>query len=365
MKLLNVLFLFGGFISYVLAGASSYQITYYGCPNECSSQEHPSCGIKIYPDSDNKYFCALSKKLSGYEKYCGQRVIVMLTDGSKTMINVQVVDSCSSCEQYHVDLSSYSFSALLDQRHGVANVIWGIYNSSGNKLLGPIYNSLGSAPSKFGLSSGDFLSAFDANASKMAKNGQKKGEFSSSASGSSPKPTTTQKTTTQKTTTSTAVIQNPTNNPSQQVPTTLPPKQPTSQTSLPSKSTISSLPPKVTEGPITTNAKTVPTKTLEGTGSVKTVNPSDPIVKEIAKEKENKDNGSSAVGIVACIGGGVLGAAGVSLLLMKKKSPGTYEDMKQKFPEAFSQVKRGISRRATSIKRKVTKREPNTNATIV
>jgi len=368
MKLFNALVLFSGFISHVLASASNYQITYYGCPDECYAQEHPSCGIKIYPDNSNKYFCALSKKLSGYDKYCGQRVVVMLTDGSKTMVNVQVVDSCKNCEKYHVDLSSYSFSHLLNNKHGVANVIWGIYNSSGSKLLGPIYDSLGNAPSKFRMSPSDFVSAFDANASKMAKNGKNVGDFSSSASDSNSKPTTT----TKKTITTTAVVQKPTNSPqqpSQTKKTALSPKE-TTNNSLPPKSTNSTLPSKATDVSTINATKTLltSTKSLTGTGPAKTVNPSktkkpdDIVAKEIA-EKDN--NPGATVGIVACIGGGILGAAGVGLLLMKKKSPGTYEDMKQKFPEAFNQVKRGISRRATSIKRRVTRKVPNTNTTVV
>jgi len=57
MKIFNKFNLFASIIaiSSVFGRAVNNQITYYGCPDECSAQSDPSCGIPI----NTKYFAAL------------------------------------------------------------------------------------------------------------------------------------------------------------------------------------------------------------------------------------------------------------------------------------------------------------------
>jgi len=59
MRLFNFLVLVALVFSYVIAG--NYEMTYYGCPDECGKQENPSCGLPIYPleHGATKFFAAL------------------------------------------------------------------------------------------------------------------------------------------------------------------------------------------------------------------------------------------------------------------------------------------------------------------
>jgi len=328
MKAFNLITLFVSIISTALA-AKDYQITHYGCPNNCDSQKRSSCNIDTYPVKSNgeKYFCALSTHLPDFDDYCGDSLVLMLTDGSKGMINVKVVDSCSSCPKYHVDLSATAFKALLPLKKGEADSIWAIYDSSGKKLTGPYYKSVSSAAKKFGMSEESFVSAFVQNGSKLAKSRSNVGSFSKDVS--SAPTTTTHKSVSIKIVTK-LVTKTQFNS---TIAATLAPKQTTTVVA----NIISS-----------TTAKTVPSQT---------------IVNSIPeKETTEKDNGGkggvdATVGFyAAAVSGGVLASAGLGLLLMKKKSPSTYDGIKQKFPEAFTQLKRGVSRGATSIRRKVTTR---------
>jgi len=322
MKLFNLLLLAIASITTVFA-AADYEITHYGCPDECNTQEHGACHVPTYPldHKGTKFFCAISTKLSHYKDYCGKYVVLMLTDGSKKMINVQIADTCGNCDKYHIDLSTYSFTELLSKGKGEAEVVYGIYSESGSVLLGPIYRHLPN--SKFGLSEDAFISAFNANAKKLVKNYSNTGEFNGSASEVT---TTTTTTTTTLATTTQGTLATPTllNN-----GTIVPPNNET----------------------ITPTTKSVPKKPEEK-------KPVQTTVSEAVKEKVDDDESTPTVGIITALSGTVLGAAGIGLLVMKKRSPGTYEDMKQKFPEAFSQVKRGLTRRATSLKRRVTRKVP-------
>jgi len=60
MKLFNLFVVAVSFISTTLA-ANDYQITWYGCPRNCSSQKNSSCNIPTWPthSGGTKYFCAL------------------------------------------------------------------------------------------------------------------------------------------------------------------------------------------------------------------------------------------------------------------------------------------------------------------
>jgi len=251
MIFLNKIFIIAGFIATVFSHAVDNQITFYGCPEECYTQEHPSCGGgHVYI----KYFSALSTKLKNVDSFCGKNVIVMLADGrSDKLVKTTMVDTCSSCDPYHVDLSSYAFELLLSKSKGIAEVIWGIYSDSGSRLAGPYYNSISGAASSFGLSSSALKDAFDASARKLAQSGDVVGRLNSSGSSSGSgddyheaEPTTrrtTRKTTTKKSSTRksssyirTTTRRTTTRRTTYKPPTYLPPKR-TSRVAYPPKRT--------------------------------------------------------------------------------------------------------------------------------
>jgi len=201
MKLFNLLALVACIVTYVFA--ANYQTTFYGCPDECHTQEGPACGSKTYPLSSGgtKYFVAISTRLSNHKSYCKQRLAVMLADGTKTLLNVEVADFCGDCDPYHIDLSSYAFKELLNHKDGVGKVVWAIYNESGKRLTGPHTTDIEGVAKKFSLSKSSFTSAFDASAKKLISSGRNVGEFNPSArldSNTSTKKTTTKKSTTKK-----------------------------------------------------------------------------------------------------------------------------------------------------------------------
>ncbi|ORX42067.1 hypothetical protein BCR36DRAFT_416371 [Piromyces finnis] len=370
MKIFNFLFISSIIaISFVLCGKSrpkSYEMTHYGCPEECHTQKDPACGIPI----NTKYFVALATSYPNVKSVCGQYAIVMLANGNKKLVKAKIVDTCGECETYHVDLSYSAFTFLRDKNDGVAEVVWGIYSPSGKKVAGPYSKNFDSVASKLGMSKSAFIASFNASALRLASSGSNTGSFSSS--GAEIHPTTTKVTTIKKTTTTrkTTTTPKPTT-----VAKTLPvPSTNSSKIIISSFSVSKSVPtstkqvlnfaPKTLIDPTT---KTVPNNDLASTASIgiptttTKVASQTNIISEI--DKVNKDinsdddsNSSSTVGILTAVGGTCIGAAGVGLLLMKKRNPNAYEDLKQKFPESFNQVKRGISRGATVLKRSVTKR---------
>jgi len=307
-SLYNIIILLFGLIASVFSReitAYNYEATFYGCPDECSAQENPSCGISV-----RTYFCALSSHFKGYSSHCGQYAVVMLTDGSKRMVKAKIVDSCTNCDKYHVDLSKEAFKAISSPGAGVVNIIYGIYSKDGKKLAGPYENKASHAASKLGISTSSFISAFDANAQKLAASHSYSRDFDVHAG---------------KTTTTTT-------------------------TTITTKTITGTVNPSASTTPVVNNvnAAKLPNATKQPAQETKTVSQA---------VKENKDdNGSSVGGIITAVGGTMLGAAGVGLVFMKKKNPNQYEDLKQKFPEAFTQVKRGLSRSATHIKRRMTRK---------
>lgn len=378
MKLLSTIFLFAFTIAFVYAsgGEANNEITYYGCPDECSAQRGPSCK-QFNDDNLPSHFAALSKKLPGYDSFCGHYAVYMMSDGSnvETLSRATVVDSCSSCAKYHLDLSLTAFKEIREKSKGTGKVIWGIYSKSGSRLAGPFYNSVDGSARKLGMSEDTFISSFDANAKNLAASSSSTRRFNSSSSSSDIKKNdssssssssrTSSRTTSSRTTTRT-----------------------TTRTYSSSYSVASANSNVISTKTIAT--KTLPAKILQfgsvSTQSTTTFNPINALgaatttvaaisqqsqlpqsqsveqaIKEDKKKEEGEeDGGLGTIGIIA-IAGGSIGAAGAGLLFMKKKNPRTYESVKQKFPDAFSNVKRGISRRATSIKRVVTKKSSKSN----
>jgi len=336
MKSLSLLtLLLANFIALALCdGSKSYEITYYGDEDDGDAAARPSCGGS-FSHKLPKYFAALSTKLSNYNSYCGHYAVFMMANGSNKNLGIAtVVDSCSSCAKYHLDLSLPAFQNVAKKKDGEGDAIWGIYTKSGKKLAGPYYEDVSGAAKKFGLSSSDaFVAAFDANAQKLAASGNSSASFSASGINVEKSSSSTTSSTSTTTSTATATIN--------------------STETLPLATG--------TTGITATNVANVTDTTTNIAATPEAVPPQHEGQKvhevEIAiseRSREESDGMGATIGILA-IGGGVIGAAGAGLLFMKKKNPNSYDELKQKFPEAFTNVKRGLTRRATSIKRAVTK----------
>jgi len=332
MKTLSLFVLLSSLIAFVYCGGSkNYEITYYGNKGDEGAAEDPSCDG--FDHGLPTYFAALSTKLDGYDDYCGKYVVFMKADGSSSNIaRATVVDSCSSCGKYHLDLSLPAFEKVGKKGDGVGKAIWGVYSKSGEKLAGPFYDSVSGAASKFGVSSDQFVNAFNGNAKKLASSGSSSASFSPSGLSDPVKKTTTTTTTTTTTKVTTTVVATTSN--------------------LPAVTTTKAI-GATTTGTVKLMAATASVANL-ASQSITPKQTSEVKPVDIAIDEGNDDGLNVTIGVIA-IGGGIGAAAGVGLLMMKKKSPATYESMKQKFPEAFSNVKRGLTRKATSLKRRVTK----------
>lgn len=373
MKSLNLILIFVCLISLVFADAENYEITYYGCPDECHTQRDPACESRDrhYQLEEDDFFAALSVDFD-FKQYCSSYAVVMLTNGKSKMIKAQIVDSCGNCSKYHVDLSIAAFTALTRKEDGVANIIWGVFSSDGKHLAGPYENKASKAAENFKMSRDSFINAFIANGKKLAASSSSHRDFdpSISSSSSSPKTTTTKttiKTTTTKTTTKTTVKTTTTKAAvtkaavTKAITTTT--NAVTTTTKITSNSAQEQIIPVEENNTITEVVETevveaeVPTTIPEPQSQIQ---PEENTIKEAFDEVEtnNEEKPDYTAGIIALGVGSTLSAAGVGLLFLKKKNPSKYEDLKQKFPDAFTSVKRGISRRATRIKRSMSKKTP-------
>jgi len=350
MKLLKTLSLLSFALATTYASSRNYEITYYGCPDECGTQKNPSCSK--FKSGLPTYFAALSTGLSHYDDYCGEYAIYMMADGSSSKLaKATIVDSCTSCPKYHLDLSVPAFTSIREKKHGVGRVIWGVYSRSGSRLAGPFYDSVSGSASKFGMSESALIASFDANAKKLASSGSSSRSLNSSDASSDVKPAEEHHTTKKSTS---RVVPKTTLIPQQKTTLTQNPKIISTTTkTLPfgtaSKTLINSFPTNTPLVNVTVTTSKVPSAPKQ--------TPSKQNISQVIDEEKDKDGDSvgTTIGIIAA-GAGCLGAAGAGLVFLKKKNPSTYEGMKQKFPEAFSNVKRGLTRSATSIKRRVTRK---------
>jgi len=359
---------------------ASNKMTFYGCPDECEAQERPSCGKEI----DTEFFAALSTKIGNF---CDKYVVVMETkSNADKLVRAKIVDSCSSCPTYHVDLSKKAFTTLTSATVGKSEIIWGIYDRSGSLVKGPYYNSVSKVASSYGLSSSSFISAFKVAAGKLASNGSSSGIFSISRGGEGSgsndngktKNTTTKKiisVTTRITTTSVQQKTTVTNNENKAGATNADQK-PTATTNKDDNNSSSSnngqnqdtivYDETVGSDIYSQSHNIIPSKSpvIYKPTSVSSGPNEIPIESEIYEEGGNTGATVGVITAVTCIGAG-----GVGLLFMKKKNPNKYEELKKSFPEAFTHVKSGITRRASSVKnglkRSVTKmRGRQTNTTL-
>jgi len=393
-----------------------YKSTFYGCPEECETQKGPKCEMGL---PSNNFFVALHKKYFEDKSFpfCGQHYVGMIidnkADGKYKIVRGKVVDQCGSCGETQVDLSSPMFASIARKTTGVVDMVFVIVNGEGEITKGPVYNksSLENFAKKQGVSQNDILTSFKQAAKNMNQQGLsglvqypwKSGSFNKEEekktttskkttthktttthkatththkttttthketththkTTTTHKDTITQKTTTQKTTTektttiqktiTTTVVTTPETETHKTYSQTTKKEEPVEKTvEQNEKPAATSIAQKPVEKPVEKPVKK-PVKKPETTPIAQK-----PIenVKEEEEEEEDHEEATDAPVTAGIIGCGVLGAAGVGLVMLKRNSPQRYDELKQKFPEAFGTVKRSISRGASTIKRGVSR----------
>jgi len=387
------------FISFLLLSASvfaSNKMTYFGCPDECEAQANPSCGVKI----DTDYFCALS---SSFGNYCGNYVVVMETRAkAKYLVRAKVVDSCTSCPTYHVDLSKKAFTSLTAASVGKSDIIWAVYSGSGELIRGPFYNTVSEVASSYGLSNSSFVAAFKVVAQKIAANGAATGIFSVSRGENTSVKKTSVLVTKKKVITDDLKVAKTTSARKKVITTII--KKTKAQTEAPSRTASSSEPTadtnndaneEVSVSDITSNTPTEENNEQQNNDEDQgngydgatpdtityddqissNINPpkqntdlyNDPVVVNNidsgdndrgAAVNENEDGGNhtgATVGVITAVCGTCVGAGGIGLFLMKKRNPSKYDELKKKFPDAFGQVKSRTSTIRKNISRSLSK----------
>jgi len=370
--------------------------TFYGCPEECHTQKDPKCEIGL---PSNGFFVALHERYFKSEPYpyCGQHYVGMIIDekaaGKYKLVRGKVVDQCGTCAETQVDLSSPMFASIARKTTGVVDMIYVIVDSNGKITEGPVYNksSLASFAKKQNVSQSDILTSFKQAAKNMNQQGLsgmaqypwKSGSFNkeekktttTAKKTTTKKTTTTLKKTTQKTTTAhkntanvkitqkvvktskvekttqkpivTSVVKKPVVTSVAQKPVVV-----TSAAQKPVVVTSAAQKPVATSAPVPKPAATSVAAKVEKPA---TTTIAQKPVEKVVEEEEDHEKATDAPVTAGIIGCGVLGAAGVGLVMLKRKSPQKYDELKQKFPEAFGTVKRSISRGASTIKRGVSR----------
>jgi len=374
------------FVQVILASSKyPYRSSHYGCPTECGTEKNPKCSNGL---PDDRFFVALhpnyfKEKVNGKFKYCDHYWVGMIiddkADGQYKMVRGKVVDQCGTCAETQVDLSQDIFKTIARTSTGVVNMVYVIVNKDSNEIIdGPHYNSdaLKKFASKHDVSRETVIESFKEaarNLNKQRGKGMKQFPWESTAfEKSTPKEKTTTKKTYQHTKKTTIEVI----------------KIKTSHVHTKSKptTTVKAVEPTVVEEPIV-EIESVEPKPISGAEAhvpeqVVEIEPTEPepITGEEAhvppheskdeapkkiEEKEDEENeldefdknngGTNAPVTASVIGFGVVGAAGIGLLMLKRNKPQKYDELKQKFPEAFSNVKRSLTRGASTIKRGVSR----------
>jgi len=143
-----ILILFTVLFSSALATYYSYSSTFYGCPDECETQEDPKCetGIprnNLFIAMHPKYF---KEKENGNFKYCEKYAIVMPLNyekavGSYKIVKGKVIDQCGSCGETQIDLSQTLFEKLAKRSTGVLEIVWSIISKEGEIYVNNKYDS--------------------------------------------------------------------------------------------------------------------------------------------------------------------------------------------------------------------------------
>lgn len=405
----NLLFIvFTIFVSCVFGTTYPNKSSYYGCPDECETQKNPKCECDL-PD----YFVALhpryfeSKPFKYCENYYVGMTIDSKADGGYKMVKAKVVDQCGSCAETQVDLNQRLFEKITHKGAGIVEMVYVIMDKSGGIMDGPHYssNAMSSFVEKQGKSKKEVLNSFVSGAKKLVTNGSfgyKNYPWKEGVEGEDyEEKKTTRRTTTRRTTTRRATTtkeehehEHTTRKTTSVTRKTTTVKKITTTDDVTSSYTFTRIVGIKTTKAITTSKVPVATPVVPVVPVTpgKQVTPSAPVnppaekpqVTSVAKPvkpakthrpaktttisvpetnitddgiKYVDDGGSSAPVTAGVIGGfcAVAGAAGVGLMMLKRKSPQRYDEMKQKFPEAFNTVKRSFTRGATTIKRGVSR----------
>jgi len=154
-----------------------YTSTFYGCPDECDTEEDPKCDIKV---PNNKLFIAMHPMyFEGDSKedyiYCGKYAIAMPLDyekavGNYKLVKGKVIDQCGTCVKSQIDLSQPAFEKLAKKSTGVLKIVWKIISSEGKIFVNDKYDSeyLEKLSKKTGVSQKTILDSYDEVALYMA-----------------------------------------------------------------------------------------------------------------------------------------------------------------------------------------------------
>ena len=321
-------------------------------------------------------------------------------------VRAKVVDSCSSCPTYHVDLSKKAFTSLTAASVGKSEIIWAVYSGSGELIRGPFYNTVSEVASSYGLSNSSFVAAFKVVAQKIAANGATTGIFSVSRGENTSVKKSSVLVTKKKTITEELAVAKTTSARKKVITTII--KKTKAQTEAPSATASSSEPTadsnndaneEVLVSDITSNTPTEENNEQQNNDEDQgngydgatpdtitydaqigsNVNPpkqntdlyDDPIVVDNVNSvendrsvavNENEDEGNhtgATVGVITAVCGTCVGAGSIGLFLMKKRNPSKYDELKKKFPDAFGQVKN----RTTTIRKNISRSLSKINST--
>jgi len=302
------------------------------------AQENPTCEAPI----DTDFYCALSTELG---TFCEDYVVVMETRANaKTLVRAKIVDSCTDCSTYHVDLSKEAFTTLTEGSEGQSDIIWAIFSADGELKRGPFYNVVDEVAESYGLTENSFVAAFKVLASRIAANGSSSGSFNV---------TRGQNTIIRKTATA-----EPEATPAVDGETV---EVPISDIKAPVSEEVQADGENAELDGGNDDTIVYDENTGADVNAPKNNNQDydDVIVMHHLKSSSVEDyreadgletddtQSGSPVGALAVLS--CLGASGVGLVFLKKKNPTKYDELKKKFPEAFSSVKR----RASELRRSV------------
>jgi len=266
---------------------------------------------------------------------------------AKILVKAKVVDSCSSCSTYRVNLSKQAFATLTEDSEGNSDIIWGIYSKEGDLLRGPFYNAVDEVAQSYNLSNNSFIAAFKVLAGRIAANDISYGTFNI---------TRGQNTIIRKTEEATQAPEEvdeqgddeqvddenkeiPISDLQTQVDEDVPADGETINYDGENQDTITY------DENTGSDMNTPKNKIIDGNEAVIVDSSStDQVQPALEEVDDTQGNTGATVGVVTALS--CLGAGGVGLLFLKKKNPTKYDELKKKFPEAFSTLKRSASKKS-------------------
>jgi len=174
---LYIFTLFTILLNSALAKHYKFSSTFYGCPDECETEEDPKCENGI---PSNNLFVALHPNYfeemeNGNYKYCDKYAIVMPLDiekaeGEFKLVKGKVIDQCGSCGETQIDLSQTAFEKLAKKKTGVLPIVWTIISKTGKIYVKNKYeeDDLRKLSKTLGLSESYILESYSTVAKYMA-----------------------------------------------------------------------------------------------------------------------------------------------------------------------------------------------------